>query len=213
MSKLAFFVVAALAGFGAAAASAATITIEKFAADLTPAVAEADVLAPTSISGGFFLNATDSVGGLRRSPYDTVAGLAATGKYHSVQGGGTMTYAFNGDQSSFGILWGSPDPYNTLSFFNNNIQIDLGAHAAVSGMGITGAEVAALPLTQPTAVGLTYIVFSGFLFDEVRLASTSNAFEFGQIATSPAPVPLPAAAWMLIAGLGALVAAGRRRTV
>lgn len=48
----------------------------------------------------------------------------------------------------------------------------------------------AMPLSKPTEVGFSIIASA----DE-----------------TPAPVPLPAAAWMLVAGLGGLAAAGRKR--
>ncbi len=202
-------------GLLAASASAATVSVVKTALPIDPVEAQSAVLAPTSFTAGAFLaNQTGSVGGVRRSPYDTVSGLAATGVYNSVQRGGSATYLFGAAQDSFSILWGSPDSYNTLSFFLDGSQIDLGAATGVSGMSITGAEVAALPLAQAQQVGLAQILFSGFLFDEVVLASGANAFEYGLVSSTPAPapVPLPAAAWLLAAGLGALGLLRRRAT-
>ena len=191
----------------AAAAEAATVTVTKGLDAAQTAAATDAVLAPTTITGDSFLDATGSVSGVRRSPYDTIPALAATGKYHSVQGGGSMTYAFDGLQDGFTLLWGSPDTYNALAFFEGATQIDLGAF----GMSLTGDEVAALGQISPLGQNFGVVSVSGILFDRVVLSSGSNAFEFGLVSASPAPVPLPAAAWMLIAGLGALAAAGRRR--
>lgn len=203
--KIALATVAAV--LAAAAAQAATVSVVKTAVAIDPVEAVADVLAPTAFTGTFFENATGSVGGVRRSPYDTVAGLAGTGVYHSVSGGGTATYAFAQDQIGFSLLWGSPDSYNSLSFFNDGVQLSLDSF----GLTLTGDEIAALPLSQPQQVGLALVAISGFTFDKVVFASGGNAFEYGLVSSTPAAVPLPAAAWMLIAGFGALVAAGRRR--
>ncbi|SEA14740.1 VPLPA-CTERM sorting domain-containing protein [Rubrimonas cliftonensis] len=200
-------------GLLAASASAATVSVVKTALPIDLVEAQSDVLAPTSFTAGKFLaNQTGSIGGVRRSPYDSVASLADSGVYNSVQGGGSATYLFDAAQDGFSILWGSPDAYNTLSFFLGGTQIDLGVAPGVAGMSITGAEVAALPVWQPQQIGLAQVVFSGFEFDEVVLASGGNAFEYGLVSTTPAPVPLPAAAWLLAAGLGALGLLRRRAT-
>jgi hypothetical protein len=190
----------------AAAADAATVTAVTTLTPAQTAAATLDVAAPTSITGGFFLNATGSVGGVRRSPYDMVPGLEQTGKYHSVQGGGSMTYAFSELQTGFSLLWGSPDTYNTLTFFNGADAVDLGA----LGFSITGNEVAALAPVSPLGTRFAVLTVADIAFDRVTLSSGSNAFEFGLVESTPAPVPLPAAAWMLLAGLGALVAVRRR---
>jgi hypothetical protein len=204
MKNIALAVTMSVAAIGA---DAATIDI---AVTLTPeqtAAATLDVLAPTSTTGGFFSNATGSVGGVRRSPYDTVAGLASTGKYHSVQGGGSATYVFDDLQTGFSLLWGSPDSYNTLTFFNGADEVIVGP----LGTSVTGAEIGARAPISPLGGKFAFVTFGDILFDKVVLTSGSNAFEYGLVESTPAPVPLPAAGWMLIAGLGALAAAGRAR--
>lgn len=207
--KIALMAAAVL--LSASAASAATITVEKITTPISVAAAQQDVLAPTTVTSGFYENVTGSVSLIRRSPFDTIAELAETGKYHSVQSGWSASYEFDAAQESFSLIWGSPDTYNSLSFFLGADQIDLSVVPGVAGMSITGADVALLPLTQPEQVGLANVVFSGFLFDRVVFASTGNAFEFAMVSSTPAPVPLPAAAWMMMAALGGLFAAGRRR--
>ncbi len=49
---------------------------------------------------------------------------------------------------------------------------------------------------------------SGFFSDPVNIYSVGT---LSSVPTNPAPVPLPAAGWMLIAGVGGLMAAGRRK--
>lgn len=200
-------ILAAAFALAAVAADAATITKTTTAPD--PAFAVLDVLAPTSTTGGFLANQTGSVSGVRRSPYDTVAGLQNSGKYHSVQAGGTATYLFGRDQSSFSLLWGSPDDYNTLSFFNDDAQIDLSVIDGVAGMGVKGSEIATFAPASPQGLQFANVTFSGFLFDKVVFASGKNAFEYGLV--SATPVPLPAAAWLLLAAIGGLGVMSRRR--
>jgi hypothetical protein len=190
----------------AAAADAATVNVFTSLTPEQTAAATQDVATPDIISGGFFQNVTGSVGGVRRSPYDRLPALASTGKYHSVQGGGSVTYAFDDLQTGFSLLWGSPDSYNTLAFFNGDEAVDLG----MLGFSISGTEVASLAQLSPLGQRFTFVDISDIAFDRVVLSSGSNAFEYGLVGSTPAPVPLPAAAWLLLAGMGALVAVRRR---
>jgi len=165
----------------------------------TPITAPATLLAPTSISGNVRVDivGNDLVAPApnSRSPYDGTASVG-TARYHSVSAGASATYSFNVDQSAFAFMWGSPDTYNTLNFFLDNVIVG----------SFTGSSV-----IPPGTAGLGFVdaVFSG-RFDQVVFGSgNTDAFEFTNVSSTP--VPLPAAAWLLLSGLGGLGFAGRRR--
>ena len=150
-----------------------------------------------------------NAGGVYRTPWDetsngavenaTVGNSAAAAIKYFASGPGNLPnpakLKFTGDQTSLSFLWGSPDTYNYLFF-----RLD-------------GANVSTFigsPITGSPSAGSVLVTFTG-LFDEVWFESRgSNAFEFASITATP--VPLPAAGWMLLAGIGGLVALRRKRS-
>lgn len=121
--------------------------------------------------------------------------LAGGAPYSSVSGNSFAIFGFNTLQASLRLIWGSPDTYNDLHFLKGSDVV-----ATVNGQTIID-----LP-----GSGAKWLEFTGVQFDGLKFTSgTRNAFEFANTQTNP--VPLPAAGWMLIAGLGALGAAARRR--
>ena len=106
---------------------------------------------------------------------------------------------FASDQSLFRILWGSIDSYNTLSFFNNgSLVASLTGTQLVSLFSLPGS-----PANYNQVASLVFGFDSGY--DAIRFTSPQAAFEFA-IST----VPLPAAAWMLIAAISGLGFVARR---
>jgi hypothetical protein len=111
-----------------------------------------------------------------------------------------------GYQKYFGLLWGSVDDTNTLSFYDG---------ATLVG-SINGADVIGSPNGDQGVNGTVYVnVVSTIAFD--RVVATSNdhyAFEFDNLAFNPnAPVPAPEPITLSLfgAGLAGLGLARRRR--
>lgn len=121
-------------------------------------------------------------------------------QYISVYGGTTATLTFNTPQNYFGLLWGSVDAYNSLSFYNANG----GLIGTVSGSTI--ASVAGHPTGFNSGVDEYVNVDVSAPFTKVVLSSGQNSFEFADVAhkfvpSAPgAPAP-PMTACLAFAGV------------
>lgn len=83
----------------------------------------------------------------------------------------------------FGILWGSVDSYNTLSFYDG---------ATLVG-SVTGSQVTGSPDGNQGIDGTEYVsIFAtdGSAFDRVVATSSQYAFEFDDVSFVPAPEPI-----------------------
>ena len=152
-----------------------------------------------------------------RSPFQTTGDVnlpqanTAAGLYTSVRSGNA---GFNLSGTTLSLFWGSPDEYNSITFF--------------SGTNGTGSSV------TETGTDLAYAfyghghdqvsIFLDTVFKSVVLTSTSPAFEFANLTAScgpeqtgcepPAATPLPAALPLfgsVIAGVGGVFRWRKRR--
>jgi hypothetical protein len=115
--------------------------------------------------------------------------------YISLNAGGTATFTFATSQNYFGLLWGSVDTYNSLTFYD----------AANNNLGtVTGATFAsAISMGNQGATGTAYVnITSSSAFSKVVASSTAVAFEFDDVAFgrtgSLALAPEPGATWALL---------------
>jgi hypothetical protein len=144
---------------------------------------------------------TGSVSGKYAAPYIADTGLRDHTPYLTVpgpnsNGTGSFKVALASTADYFGLLWGSMDTYNTLTFWHQGSVVG----------SFTGSDVA-----DPTATGNQgvagqnrYVNFSDFLFDEFELHSNGFAFEVDNIAV--APVPEPGTIFLMGLGVAGLVA-------
>ena len=148
----------------------------------------------------------DSARRNRRSPFEPVGNMAlddweeirffAVGPVSGQRTEGRL--AFDTDQKGLRFLWGSPDNDNRVSFYHDGMRLETVMRSDGAGMP-RGRGAALVEVTD----------IAGGWFDEVRFERGGTTFEFASI--SATPVPLPAAGWMLLGGLAALGAMGRRR--
>lgn len=131
----------------------------------------AGVISYSGTSGIYMGNVT----GLTAAPW-TPTGIESR-NYFSTQPKGDITISYGQNQQYFGIMWGSVDSYNTVSFYNNDRLVE----------EVTGRDVVRSPDGNQAAKG-TYFANFNFngdnSFNRVVFASSTPAFEFNMIAYS-----------------------------
>lgn len=175
----------------AQAASVAYITAPITGAFTTPAAAET--------TGAVAVSTTGSILNVQADPWAGTP-AAGIGTYTAVYGGGAAAYDLFAPTDNVSFVLGSPDRYNTLSFYSGGTMID----------AITGSAITAQANLDFMAAYVTLTTAS--VFDRVVFSSSSNSFEYAfPDVYVTAPVPVPAAGLLAIGGIGALAALRRRR--
>lgn len=95
---------------------------------------------------------------------------------------GQVTLQLNAYRQYFGLLWGSVDDYNTLSFYDGNTFL----------FNFTGLDVSSLANGNQGIDGTFYVnINSSDAFNRVVASSTGYAFEFDNVALAYDPISLP----------------------
>ncbi|TAL86358.1 MAG: PEP-CTERM sorting domain-containing protein [Rhodanobacter sp.] len=119
--------------------------------------------------------------------------------------GSSAILALPGLEKYFGLLWGSVDWYNTLTFYSGPTLVGT----------ITGTQVNTVANGNQGASGTFYVnINSGLAFDRVVAMSPTYAFEFDNVAFNKTRFDLPEPGTLGMMGLGLLAIAGlaiRRR--
>lgn len=160
-----------------------------------------DAVAPNTQPGNLNGFTVTGEGGVRTGDASGVYAQPAgsSGNYFttSYDGSGypTATSTFTSSQvySSFSLLWGSIDAYNTINFFLNGVNV--GSFSGATA-GIIGAPA---PFgNQESGASNRYVSFTG-LYDTVSFGSTQAAFEVDNL-TFAGAVPEPATWAMMMLG-------------
>jgi hypothetical protein len=122
---------------------------------------------------------------------------------------GQVTLQLEGYSQYFGLLWGSVDDYNKLSFYDGNTLL----------FSFTGLDVDGGANGNQGAGGTFYVnIDSDVAFNKVVASSTAYGFEFDNVAVAinpiaVSPIPEPEVYSLLMAGLALIGAIVRRRSI
>ncbi len=141
-----------------------------------------------------------------------VAGVYETGNYYTVTSDGGPHEAVLQTKAgeylrSFSFYLGSPDTYNSLTFYDEN--------GNKVGDTLTGHAIWACPSCadhgDQTFGARAYYNFNGVKVTKIVFGSSGNSFEFDNLAANVGGVPEPASWALMIAGFGLAGATLRAR--
>lgn len=162
---------------------------------------------PASFSGSFIQGEVGSISNETLSPYANNNNGTQNTPYNVLSfnnaGAGSATYNLSGS-STYEFLWGSPDTYNTVSFYS-----DAGGTGTLLGT-FTGAALSCFGNggdCTDTGFALTLFTDTDGSFGSVVLSDEQGeaAFEFGTVA------PLPGTLGLFLGGLALLGFVALRR--
>ena len=123
---------------------------------------------------------------------------ADTTPFIAISGGGTAKFTFSGPQNYFGLLIGSIDSYNTLSFYDSANSL-IGTISGSNLMGPSFGYYGDRGINGTVYVNIT----SSTPFSSVVLATPTSSFEFDDVAYANV-VPEPTTCALAALGLGTL---------
>jgi hypothetical protein len=116
------------------------------------------------------------------------------------------TLSLESDYTKFGFYWGSIDSYNSVTFFNDGVQV-----FSLSGGGVPGANPSANNSNAATRNRYVNFDFSGgSMFDQVVFSTTFRTFEVDNLALAGHAPELSTWAMMLVGFAGVGFVAYRR---
>jgi len=141
-----------------------------------------------AVSGGYAAPVLSGGNGNGFGPGSINQALGTDQTRYLTTGTGSATLTFGSAQTYLGLLWGSVDTYNTLSFYNGLNLVG----------SLTGGQVFQPAKGAQDASGTVYVNISGITFNQVVASSTSYAFEFDNVAVVPEPTTMIAGALLLL---------------